>query len=193
MRRDSDTPIVPAHVLPPNVVLVRATGRYAVVRRPAGGWDLLGSYDTPEAAWAARQSAGFGPARDPATRRRSVTGGPARDPATRRRSVTGGPGPLPELPVTARDRLRGGDLVGLRQRLAAHLASHGPTPGDVLAAAVGAGEDEFWDAVDYGHWFEFAPAGWVLTATGKAELEAGVAPFGGGRRPGTLCNVRAAV
>jgi hypothetical protein len=147
VRRETDAPIVPAYVLPPNVVATD-DHRFALVRRKPVR-QVLGVFDAPEAAWAARRAAGFGPTHDRGSR-----------------SVTGGPGDPPAV-VTGR-RSSPVDVTTERQRIAAYLAEHGPTPGERLAAALGHCADAFWPLINY-RWFDVVTGGWGLTARGRAE------------------------
>jgi hypothetical protein len=154
-----DVPIVPAHVLAPGV---RRTddGRFAAYRR-CPRFVVLGTFDTAEEAWAARQAAGFGPAK-----------GPGRVAAGAAGPLAGGLIAAMEAVLRSRSDPRPrpfpADLPGGRRRVAAYLAAHGPTPGDELAEALGLSAETFWELIDYG-WFDLVTGGWGLTARGRAE------------------------
>lgn len=55
-----------------------------------------------------------------------------------------------------------------RVRIARHLADHGPTPGDDLAAALRLSPERFWGLVNH-PWFDITGGGWRLTDRGRAE------------------------
>ena len=55
-----------------------------------------------------------------------------------------------------------------RLAIARHLAGHGATPGDALAAAVGLTVDQFWAVINH-PWFEVTGKGYTLTEAGKRE------------------------
>jgi uncharacterized membrane protein len=61
--------------------------------------------------------------------------------------------------------------VAERCRIADHIRSHGPVPGNELAAALGMTLDEFWVLIN-DKWFTVTGRGWVLTRTGEAESRA---------------------
>lgn len=53
-----------------------------------------------------------------------------------------------------------------RAAIADHLAAHGTTPGDELAAAVGLTAEQFWSLVNH-PWFDITGRGWELTDAGR--------------------------
>ncbi len=53
-----------------------------------------------------------------------------------------------------------------RSAIADHLAEHGPTPGDDLAAALALTPERFWQLINH-PWFDVTGKGWDLTDAGR--------------------------